>query len=194
MLRAYKTQCTTQKDKQDNGRKMRIWKSNINSSLYIKIPQTFCYILMVMWYMREGMAAKSLKKKESKEIRAGNRFLFSSKESGIVKWMHYSSCQRKKIHFYNLFHSIWWGVGVYFRIDTRNESCLLNTMWKSHRNLSKMKLYSWRRKNALMQNVNNIVKHQTSGTMETVIEILLLTDHRNTIIQMEGGKTPCAAV
>lgn len=45
-----------------------------------------------------------------------------------------------------------------------------------------------------MQNVNNIVKHQTSGTMETVIEILLLTDHRNTIIQMEGGKTPCAAV
>lgn len=111
MLRAYKTQCTTQKDKQDNGGKMRIWKSNINSSLYIKILQIFCYILMVMWYMREGMAAKSLKKKESKEIGAGNRFLFSSKESGIVKWMHYSSCQRKKKYIF--IFSIWsdgaWG-------------------------------------------------------------------------------------
>jgi len=30
--------------------------------------------------------------------------------------------------------------------------------------------------------------------METVIEFLLLTDHRNCTIQMEGGKTPFAAV
>lgn len=63
--------------------------------------------------MREGMAAKSLKKKESKEIRVENQFLFSSKESGIVKWMHYSSCQRKKILKCIIF-SIWsdgtWGL------------------------------------------------------------------------------------
>lgn len=41
-----------------------------------------------------------------------------------------------------------------------------------------------------MRNVNNIIKHQTSATMETVIEILFLTDHRNSTIQMEEGKTP----
>lgn len=61
------TECTTQKDKQGNGGKMRIWKSNINSCFYIKILRILCYILMVMRYtVREGMAAKSLKGKENR--------------------------------------------------------------------------------------------------------------------------------
>lgn len=84
---------------------------------------------------------------------------------------------------------IWWGVGVYFRIDTQNESFILNTMWKSHQNSTKIKLLSIAG-DERMRNVNNIIKHQTSATMETVIEILFLTDHRNSTIQMEGGKTP----
>lgn len=171
--------------------KWDFWKSNINSCLYIKILQIFCYILMDMWYMREGMSAKSLKKKESKEIRVENQFFFSSKESGILKWMHYSSCRRKKKkeHLYKLFHLIWWGVGVYFRIDTQNESFILNTMWKSHQNSTKIKQWSIAGDERIW-NVNNIIKHQTSATMEMVIEILFLTDHRNSTIQMEGGKTP----
>lgn len=145
--------------------KMRIWKSNRNweySVSILKSPRICCYMLTVMWYMR-GRYGKVIKKQRN-QGRKSISFFCCSLKVVCVK----SSCQRNKRHILGVIFSIWCDG---WRID--NKMSILSTKCKSCRNTRKMKLYGSRWKNALMQNVNNMVKHQTSATMETVSAVLL---------------------